>query len=745
MNAFQKSSPRVNPRFKSTRRTALLFLCAAALTALALACSSSAPARPETGLEPSEPAPGSLAAARAAVDLRSYRKGLPEARAKSVPADIAVLAFTRPSAGLPKLVAWLLEGQSDPYLRAKILHDWEAVNIHYDVKAYYSGRIADQSPYSVLARRRAVCAGYAGLYKTLCDLGGVECAVVSGEARGINFSEGKGLMGHDWNAVRIDGVWRLIDVTWDSGYVNSPTDFADHYQTAYFLLDPEFMIYTHFPASSRMQFLDRPLSHSEFDELPYADGEFLSITRRDLAGLSIMNKSKGLSAIDIPHAPGVRLGASLRKGGSKSWNGEGKSGELSIPIVEGEGQSTLTLAFPSSGDYILSVYAWIDAAAEDGSGGADAGKTISAGSCLFRFHSSGAYKPSGAAASSLVGFDPAFQQLAGLPREGGVLDSRVGKEFSLNFPCGPETRMKAYLLSGDLSVGASSVPGAVAVSRVPGGCRIDVAFPAKGDYHLSLSAQAPGKKEVWSMLNLSATEAADHGYLEFQEAFLDLAGEPLGGAAISDRAGPEFSLSFPASSDASIEASLCTLRKSGSNQPSYWVLPDSKRLCIARRGPEGTVVRVAFPGPGDYCLWLEAKGPKGEKASSSLNLKASGAAGHGYFNLDPALVELAGEPSLAGPDGAAAGAPSSDLVGRSLGLLFPKGDAALSAALYTPRKDGDSTRYDWLGSLSSKRGPEGLLFTVAFPKPGDYVIFFTQEGADGAKSRSFEGLYLSSR
>jgi len=727
--------------FHAALHVSVLFLGAWAASALFPACASYtdaiksawASAREDPSAVPAGAA--SLSAARAAIDVQRYRTQAPEARAASVPADISTRAFAKPSSGLPGLVNWLLEGQVDPYLKAKILHDWEALNISYDVKAYYSGGIPDQSAYSVLKRKSAVCAGYSSLYKALCDLGGVKCAQVSGQARGTNFSEGKGLMGHDWNAVQIEGVWRLVDVTWDSCYVNSPTEYGHNYGSAYFLLEPEFMVYTHFPDNASMQLLDRRLSLEEFNELPYADGEFLSVTRRSLPGLAIANKSTGLSTIDIPHGPGVRLMASLQKSGSKkAWTGDGKARNLSIPVVEGEGKSTFTLSFPSKGDYIFSVSAMKE---EDLNMAASKGASISVGTCQFRFSSSGASK------RTLVGFDAGFQKIAGLPLEGGVLDAHVRKELRLTFACGPELSMQASLSRGD-SEHPVFVQGATAMTRISGGYRLIVAFPSSGTYNLSISAETSAKKRAWTSLPLIADEAADHGYLDFPQGFLELTGEPLGGSLVSDRAGAEFTLTFPAASGVELNAWLGTVQAKP-NQTSITSVQDSRRRCVVQRAAGGLAVKVGFPGPGDYCLSLEAKGPKGEKILAGLFLKAGAGLDHGYANLDPRLVEFAGRPSLRGPDGAPAGELGSDIVGKRLDLLFPKADAPLGASLYMPRVAGNTTTYEWANGLTMKKTDAGWLATVIFPGPGDYAIFFREDLKEPAKGRTFDGLYLTSR
>ena len=50
-----------------------------------------------------------------------------------------------------------------------------------------------------------VCSGYAGLFKLLCGYAGIETQTLT------NITT----MSHDWNRVKVDGVWYDVDVTWD--------------------------------------------------------------------------------------------------------------------------------------------------------------------------------------------------------------------------------------------------------------------------------------------------------------------------------------------------------------------------------------------------------------------------------------------------------------------------------------------------------------------------------------------------
>ena len=74
---------------------------------------------------------------------------------------------------------------------------------------------------TVLQKREAICEGYARLFTTLCDYSGICSAIIPGFAKNKENIPAKRFgVNHYWNAVMIDGVWHLLDVTWASGYIS---------------------------------------------------------------------------------------------------------------------------------------------------------------------------------------------------------------------------------------------------------------------------------------------------------------------------------------------------------------------------------------------------------------------------------------------------------------------------------------------------------------------------------------------
>ncbi|MBX9852368.1 MAG: hypothetical protein K2X86_11505 [Cytophagaceae bacterium] len=159
--------------------------------------------------------------------------------------------------------------------KARSIFRWVAENISYDFDAYLSGNIPSQHASDILKCRKGVCAGYAALYKALCDRAGIECEIVEGYAKGYSYEPGAVGEGtnHAWNAVKINGKWYLLDATWSSGRKtnHNKTTNEEDFEEFYFCPDPADFIYSHFPEEEKWQLLDKPVTRKEFFNLitPY--------------------------------------------------------------------------------------------------------------------------------------------------------------------------------------------------------------------------------------------------------------------------------------------------------------------------------------------------------------------------------------------------------------------------------------------------------------------------------------------
>lgn len=152
--------------------------------------------------------------------------------------------------------------------RTRALFTWLATNITYDLNEAKNGsRIAYKfsSPQDrekkefefrtalisrTLKTRKGVCEGYASVFVEVCRQMGIEAVIVPGTSRTHPSQIGKtpNWQDHAWNAVKIDGQWKLIDLTWAAGTVDTHTGkFRMEFNDGYFLVPPADFFKSHFP------------------------------------------------------------------------------------------------------------------------------------------------------------------------------------------------------------------------------------------------------------------------------------------------------------------------------------------------------------------------------------------------------------------------------------------------------------------------------------------------------------------
>ena len=100
-----------------------------------------------------------------------------------------------------------ISGSMSEYDREKLLHDRLAEKVVYDGSDTHA-----HSAYGAMVQGKAVCEGYAKAFQVVLRRAGIQSFLITGSS--VNPSTGTS-EGHAWNAVRIDGKYYHVDVTWD--------------------------------------------------------------------------------------------------------------------------------------------------------------------------------------------------------------------------------------------------------------------------------------------------------------------------------------------------------------------------------------------------------------------------------------------------------------------------------------------------------------------------------------------------
>lgn len=154
---------------------------------------------------------------------------------------------------------------------------WECQNIDYDLQSYLSGKNVDCTPDGVFKNGKTVCSGYAHLYKEIAVYLELKVECVSCYAKGYGYEPGHKFTqtDHEYNVIFLDNKWYAIDATWGAGHAEG-NKYIKEYNEFYFLVDPELLIKTHFPADERWILTKKKYSLEEFSRWPKVYSNFYS-------------------------------------------------------------------------------------------------------------------------------------------------------------------------------------------------------------------------------------------------------------------------------------------------------------------------------------------------------------------------------------------------------------------------------------------------------------------------------------
>lgn len=172
---------------------------------------------------------------------------------------------------LQQLVSELTAGYTNQFEEARAIFVWISHNISYDYVAYnknkrkpfrckghncsgkyikWENKLIDMT----LRKKKAICFGYATLFKKMCDYASIQSSVISGYTKSLPSQVGRmGKLDHAWNAVNIDGNYYYFDVTWAAGTCAEDksgklTSFTRKFQEYYWLTPIYKLSRDHYPA-----------------------------------------------------------------------------------------------------------------------------------------------------------------------------------------------------------------------------------------------------------------------------------------------------------------------------------------------------------------------------------------------------------------------------------------------------------------------------------------------------------------
>ncbi|MBN2423456.1 MAG: arylamine N-acetyltransferase [Calditrichaceae bacterium] len=193
--------------------------------------------------------------------------------------EYAINAPERSERDILQLTAYLIKPFKNQKHKVRAIFTWITHHIAYDTESFLNGKFGAVYPEDILQRRKAVCEGYARLFKKMVKTAGMEAEFIGGYSKSYNYEPGSLFSkqnSHAWNAVKIDGQWYLLDVTWGAGYMDEHNKFNAMFNDYYFLTPPEQLIQSHFPNEVKWQLLDKKWSRADFEQSAYIKAAFFS-------------------------------------------------------------------------------------------------------------------------------------------------------------------------------------------------------------------------------------------------------------------------------------------------------------------------------------------------------------------------------------------------------------------------------------------------------------------------------------
>lgn len=238
--------------------------------------------------------------------------------------DALVKTYPKSFSNPEQLAAKINQDFSSDDAKARAIFTWIALNTTYDLRAAKAGsgmiaysftdeadrlrkeqQFREKYAQKTLRSGKGICQDYSALFHRLCDLTGLQCIDIIGTSKSHPTHIGRlpTRSDHEWNAVKIDGRWKLIDVTWASGSVSTQTGkFIPEFNEAYYGTAPEVFFLNHFPDDKRLLLLEK--SEQDFADLPLYYGPYIKsnyeIAMPEIGVLSAKSGVIPFKIIDFP-------------------------------------------------------------------------------------------------------------------------------------------------------------------------------------------------------------------------------------------------------------------------------------------------------------------------------------------------------------------------------------------------------------------------------------------------------------
>jgi|WetSurMetagenome_2_1015567.scaffolds.fasta_scaffold45727_3 transglutaminase/protease-like cytokinesis protein 3 len=204
-------------------------------------------------------------------------------------ADAFAINYKQKATDVRELTLGLIAPFTTESEKARVIFRWITNNISYDINKFLNlkpdqfkyrttsekeqilAKMKQEAISETLKKRKGVCEDYSNLFAEMCRIAGLEVLTIEGAGRNNPNLIGKSLIknDHQWNAIRINGEWKIVEPTWGAGNVDIESKkFTKDFKSEYFEVDPELAIYSHFPKTESDQLLKVPVGKEMLGTMP---------------------------------------------------------------------------------------------------------------------------------------------------------------------------------------------------------------------------------------------------------------------------------------------------------------------------------------------------------------------------------------------------------------------------------------------------------------------------------------------
>lgn len=249
------------------------------------------------------------------------------------------------------LISYLIDPFQSEYEKARVLFKWITHFISFDSVSNSLDNKDILNLELILSNRVACSRGFSFLFSSLASLSGLDVAIIRGTLKDgyLPLSNSRKL-NHSWNAIKIDGYWKLIDTTLGSGTINEYGVYQSRFEDFYFLVNPQHLIHSHFPEDPSWQLLNPPVSWNDYNELIAVKPHFFSH--------HITLDSHNNAIIDLTYDNSITLGIPDNQVVSARLSRNGSELPINQVLVQHQGKkAVIEVNPPQRGIYDLEIFA----------------------------------------------------------------------------------------------------------------------------------------------------------------------------------------------------------------------------------------------------------------------------------------------------------------------------------------------------------------------------------------------------